>query len=383
MTRRSRLFVLVALVELTLGCAAGLAAQSAEQVLAETLLPSEGFKLVRVWTNYAIYQKGGVTASAPSLSGLHTVRPRKGSIFVLVNFELVAEAATIAPILLDSVGTRYTPLSIAPFSTEVFTDLSGLKEVRSRSPLGHWVEVRDIAASRITVGAGKPGTRVAAVWEVPEAAALQPSELKLDLADGNPILIDTLASARTAPLHEAARAANTKMITQALAEGIDVNETDDQGWTLLHAAAKHDVKSVAELLLVKGAQVNAKDRQGRTPLHLAAGETLRKGVAEVLLARGAEVDAKDNDGQTPLHLAALIGNKGVAELLLVKGAEVNARGQSGTPLHTAALTGNRAVAELLLAKGAEVDAKNKSGKTPLDVATTEAVKVLLRKYGAK
>jgi hypothetical protein len=383
MNRRSRVFVLVAVVGLTLGCAASLAAQFAEQVPGETPRASEGFKLTRVWTSYAVFEKGR-SELVSYRSVIRTIRPGKGGIFVLVDFELVAETATISPVLLDSVGTRYTRPRIAPFSTEVFVDLSDTKEVQFGSPSGHRVEVSDITFRQMTIRASKPGTRFATAWEVPEASALRPSEFQLYIDDGKPILIDTVDSARTAPLQEATRVGDAKLIARALAEGTDVNATDDQGWTLLHTAAKHDSKSVAELLLAKGAETNSKDRKGRTPLHLAAGETLRKGVAELLLAKGAALGAKDNDEQTPLHLAALIGNKAVAELLLAKGAEVNAKDRQGrTPLHLAALYDNRAVMELLLGKGAEVNAKSENGKTPLDVATTEALKVLLRKYGAK
>ena len=128
----------------------------------------------------------------------------------------------------------------------------------------------------------------------------------------------------------------------------------------------------------------------------------RKEVAELLLTIGTEVNAKDIRGNTPLHLAAFKGCREVAGLLVAKGAEINAEnGVSWTPLHAAVKiqdwpkellsadpelldeTGKIAVAELLLANGAEVNAKGRDRKTPLKLTKSEAMKALLRKYGAK
>jgi ankyrin repeat protein len=65
------------------------------------------------------------------------------------------------------------------------------------------------------------------------------------------------------------------------------------------------------------------------------------------------VDAKDNNSWTPLHWAASWNRKEVAELLLAKGADVNAK------------------------------TKDDRGSTPLNLAQTDDMKVLLRKHGAK
>lgn len=61
------------------------------------------------------------------------------------------------------------------------------------------------------------------------------------------------------------------------------------------------------------------------------------------------------------------------------GTNVNAAGNDGrTPLHVAAAAGDDAVVALLLLKGANAAMRDKEGKTPLDLATTDAVRKRLR-----
>jgi ankyrin repeat protein len=166
---------------------------------------------------------------------------------------------------------------------------------------------------------------------------------------------------------------------------------DKSGYTPLHWAAFMGHKNVAELLLADGADVNATNNLSETPLHEAASMG-HKDVAELLLASNADVNAKGNFRTTPLHLAAFMGHRDVSELLLAHGAEVDVydaakvcnvervetliKANPGlvsskdykygrTPLHWAALYGNRDVVKLLLARGANVNAVDNDRMTPL------------------
>jgi|SRR5208337_3485210 len=152
---------------------------------------------------------------------------------------------------------------------------------------------------------------------------------------------------------KAAAEGNLSAIKRFIANGIDVNVKDNDGWTGLMSASQYGRREVVELLLARGANINAKDEWGRTPLHLASGNG-HKDVAELLLTNQANVNAKANDGETPLHLAALNGHEDVSELLLAKGADVNSKRNDGaTALMLAAKNNHKKIKDLLIKAGAK------------------------------
>ena len=165
-----------------------------------------------------------------------------------------------------------------------------------------------------------------------------------------------------------------------------VSSNDCRGNTLLHYAARHGHKAVAELLLANGADVNAKDEAGLTPLHEAIGYE-RKEVFELLLANKADINARTNGGDTPLYIATLINNKDAVKRLLDNGADVNIKANNGeTALFNAADNGYTDVAKLLLVNKAEVNIKDNAGMTPLQHAVRHGYKdvaKLLRQYGGR
>ena len=218
------------------------------------------------------------------------------------------------------------------------------------------------------------------------------------------------------PLHQAVRQGDVAAVERLLAQGADVNATDEYGRTPLHLA---DDPKIAEMLLAKGASLNAPDNTGNTPLHIAAVygnvEVMKllivKGAevnarapvsgwtplhsaalqgqleaAKVLLAAGADPNAKASLGDTPLHFGAMKGYDQLVALLLDKGADVNAKGNNAlTALHYAAEKGYRSVVEVLLAHGADVTAKDNNGKTPLALAVANkrrSTVQLLKEHGA-
>jgi ankyrin repeat protein len=182
----------------------------------------------------------------------------------------------------------------------------------------------------------------------------------------------------TTPLHQAVRQGDVQAVERLVAQGADVNATDEYKATPLHLAAEKGRTTVAEMLLDKGAGLGARDSGGNTPLHIAAiyGNV---DMMKLLIAKGAEVDASASVSPwTPLHAAALQGQVEAAKLLLAAGADPNAKADLGdTPLCFAAMKGYDQVVALLLGKGAEVSARGNNGLTALHYAAGKGYKVVV------
>ena len=113
---------------------------------------------------------------------------------------------------------------------------------------------------------------------------------------------------------EAAGTGDATILRQAIENGNDVNEEDENGQTALHMAAdKGDVECIA-LLLDKGADPNATDKEGISILEAAViGGCV--GAVKLLLAVGADPDHEDMDGDTPRSCAEDDDNEEMKSLL--------------------------------------------------------------------
>jgi PTS system fructose-specific IIA component/PTS system nitrogen regulatory IIA component len=193
---------------------------------------------------------------------------------------------------------------------------------------------------------------------------------------------------RDTPLHKAAEKNSLEVVQYLISQGADVNAKGYQGQTPLHYAAGGNSVEVVQYLVSQGADALAKGSLGRTPLHNAA-ESNTLEVLQYLISQGADVDAETGGGDTPLLIA--IGknsNMSVVEYLF-KCSDVNVKDAwDSTALHKAAGHENRGdewgipIMQNLILRGADVNAKNINGKTPLDRASSDEKKRILREAGA-
>ena len=145
---------------------------------------------------------------------------------------------------------------------------------------------------------------------------------------------------------------------------------DEDGRSLLHAAAHLQNHACLEKLLNSGANVNAKDDNKDTPLHLALryykkewslfGKSAPQ-CAKILLDRGAEVEGHGARGQTVLHEAASKGNKDTIEFLLRYDVNINMTEDAGnTPLKLALDNEKQDCAVMMMQRGAKLHGSDKS-----------------------
>jgi hypothetical protein len=218
------------------------------------------------------------------------------------------------------------------------------------------------------------------------------------------------------PLHFAAANDRPEMAELLLDAGADLHSANVQGDTPLHDASSAGACDVAEVLLARGAML-IKNKKERTPIHLAAGNGESAVLTQLLAHHGTEQlnePAGEADKRaTALHLAALGAHLECVETLTEYGADVNARDLLGnTPLHLAVksastsgggdlmgaaaamssssselVAGLRGMAKVeaerviavLINAGADTNLRNAAGKLPMDLATSKAAKMALKR----
>ena len=102
------------------------------------------------------------------------------------------------------------------------------------------------------------------------------------------------------------------------------------GFTPLLFAAQQGDRQSAELLLAAGVDVNDTDASGASVLVVAAHSGHSK-LAQMLVERGADPNAA-GAGYTPLHAAVLRGDAPLVKALLAKGANPDTPLEAGTPV---------------------------------------------------
>lgn len=192
-------------------------------------------------------------------------------------------------------------------------------------------------------------------------------------------------------------------------KGADINAKNEYGWTALTYASDEghlnmvkylvdngaDIDSEAltvtrnleifEYLLEKGnVDINSVGYLGMTALSLSSIEEGDLEMFKYLLKKGADVNVKNDDGSTALMIASLYGNLEMVKYLIENGADINAKDNDGsTALIYASKWANLEEVEYLVKNGTDINIKDIEGKTALDWATTDEIKEVLIKAGAK
>ncbi|WP_243018326.1 ankyrin repeat domain-containing protein [Candidatus Cardinium hertigii] len=105
-----------------------------------------------------------------------------------------------------------------------------------------------------------------------------------------------------------------------LDQGLDINASDDEGWTLLFYAVERNL-DVTPMLIDKGANVTAKTKTGQTLLFFI--RDFNEPILKRLIDKGVDVNAQDNKQMTALMYAASHQSVEVAKYLIQQGAKVD------------------------------------------------------------
>ena len=226
----------------------------------------------------------------------------------------------------------------------------------------------------------------------------------------------------TSALVVAAHSGHTDLALYLIGQGADPN-TDEAGYTALHAATLRGDVVVVDALLAAGANANAlvtrgsegrrnspdyvleHDVVGATPFWLAAHFS-EPTIMRSLTDHGADASFAMMNGTTALHAAtaarrrqepglttnAVLNERRVLDAVMIAldhGTNIDAIDEKGnTVLHAAASRRLDTVVELLVGRGADLTAQNEDGKTPLALATGSGddgenpTAELLRRLGA-
>ncbi len=149
---------------------------------------------------------------------------------------------------------------------------------------------------------------------------------------------------------------------------------------LMLAASENDIDKVNELL-ADGAEVNASDDDGWTPLHYAlmfSGEQPDSRIVKLLIKNGANPSAMTKEGDVAMHQIVVTGDADLIHFTMEHGGNLEVKnGHGETPLFAAIYTGYPDIVQILLNEGADANATNASGMTALEVAKDEKLRDII------
>lgn len=135
---------------------------------------------------------------------------------------------------------------------------------------------------------------------------------------------------------EAMRAGDTALVEELLRRGIDIEATNERGFTALILATYNEQPELVRRLLAHGADPNRGDRAGNTAL-MGALFRGNEASAHLLLADPRiEIDRRNSAGQTAAMFAALFGRTALLLTLADRGADLDAVDTSGASVRSLA-----------------------------------------------
>ncbi len=192
--------------------------------------------------------------------------------------------------------------------------------------------------------------------------------------DGNTVLINAAASSR-----------DTAVIAMLLPKVKNISQTNRQGNSALTMAVRSNSPEMVRFLLAKNADVKVLDSKGNNLAYYLvssyspAGERQFNGAKpedfdakmKILSDKGLNVAAPQTDGNTLYHLAVAKNDVALLQKIQPLGIDVNAKNKEGlTALHKAALIAkNDVLMKYLVSIGAKTNIGTNFNETAFDLAS--------------
>ena len=131
---------------------------------------------------------------------------------------------------------------------------------------------------------------------------------------------------------------------------LDILLADDDGWTVLHHAAKSGNLDLFQYLIGKESDVFSKTKNKQNSLHIAAVNGHAGLCKKLLEIYNLDILLTDDDGWAVLHHAAENGNLDLFQYLIGKGSDVysKTKDKQNSCLHIAAVNGHADLCKILL-----------------------------------
>ena len=127
-------------------------------------------------------------------------------------------------------------------------------------------------------------------------------------------------------LLNAAAKGDTATILQLIADGANINITNEKGWTPLVMAAFNQHMETVKVLVAAGADLNHQSVNGTTVFMYAKTKVMETGeyaLLDYLLQKGAEINTRDFKKEwTVLQYVQDIGHTEMERYLIDKGASI-------------------------------------------------------------
>ncbi|KAK9480909.1 ankyrin repeat-containing domain protein [Lipomyces japonicus] len=176
----------------------------------------------------------------------------------------------------------------------------------------------------------------------------------------------------------------TQEIILAGKKYIDIDDTDEAGWTVSHIAASIGSLPLLELLLGLDPDLSKQTSAGQTPLHYAVSRSRYDVAVKLLEAYAGAARIKDRQNQVPLHRAAAIGSIPLIELLIKYKSPLNTSDRTGwTPLFHSSAEGHGDAAIVLIRAGADTAKLDQDGHNFLDVAVDDKLRKWIQDVARK